>query len=266
MTSAPRLARALECPACGAEIFAASVVESQQIASCRNCQKVIDLAQPRGKATAAAEPAPPAAALATAPSLTPASPAPRQRVPLPAGMSADEAPGRLTLTWKPSLERLRVAGMAVPSGAIVLAMLATKGRLTDPATLGFLAALGLFGAYALAAALVNRVRIIAAHKAIKVSVGPLPWPGSRATRRGEVQQLFVEAHQEPDRDGRAVVRSYILSAVLGPDGHRVQLVRHLDSPEQALWLEQTLERALGVRHTKVGGELDTEAPPPSLRA
>lgn len=265
MSGAARIARALECPACGAEIDRASVIESQQIASCRKCQKVIDLALPRGSgalaAPALASPAPPLAA----PEPAPASRAHRQRVPLPRGMSGEEAPGRLTLIWDPSAGRVKQLAAAVPGMLFAVAYVLINSRIGEAYAQGVLGAMGVIAAYAIAAALVNRVRIVAADKALQVSVGPLPWPGNRATRRGEVLQLFAEVDQEPDRNGDAVARRYVLSAVLGPEGRRVQLVKDLETPEQALWLEDALERALGLRHTPVGGEL-TPAPAPPAAA
>lgn len=151
-------------------------------------------------------------------------------MPLPKGMSGEEAPGRLTLIWDPSAGRVKQLAATVPGMLFAVAYVLIKSRFGEAYTQGVLGAMGIIAAYAIAAALVNRVRIVAADKALQVSVGPLPWPGNRATRKGEVLQLFAEVDQEPDRNGDAVARRAELPH---PERTREKTRKKLSFPQAA---------------------------------
>lgn len=90
--------------------------------------------------------------------------------------------------------------------------------------------------------------------ALTVRHGPLPWPGAATLDAGAIAQLFVTATRRVDRDGDART-SYALAA-LTKDGARVPVLRTVGLPlEDALFLEQELERHLGLRDVPVAGEV-----------
>src|SRR5690349_15283381 len=86
------IALSLRCPECGAELPARGLNESQQIASCGRCGKVIDLAQPRRPALVVVPPEP---HREQAPE--------RPRVERPPHMTVVEEHGSLTMVWRPAL-------------------------------------------------------------------------------------------------------------------------------------------------------------------
>lgn len=263
MSSGLPMAQALRCSGCDAEVEPRGVNVAVGIASCQRCGKVMDLAAPRGPqvgAPAPAAPAPkpePAPVALAAPRPRAEPPALRSRVPMPEGVTAEEGPGGLEVTYRSSLgARLTTVGGL----GLVGAYLGVRGYLDGAlASVGFQLAAAVFllvAGYAAAGYLVNRVRVRAKGRALDVEVGPLPWPGSLRVPRGEVRQLFAEARPIPNRDGTLRACSFVLSAVVGPESRRVELVTGLESKQQALWLEQVLERALGIHPARVGGEID----------
>lgn len=104
--------------------------------------------------------------------------------------------------------------------------------------------------YALAAALLNRVRIRVRNKQLRITEFPVPMPARRLPR-GEVTQLFCEKQDSPEK-GEV---SWTVSALVGPDRRRVRLIENLRSVDHALAVEQALERALGIIDAQVGGEV-----------
>jgi hypothetical protein len=91
-----------------------------------------------------------------------------------------------------------------------------------------------------------------ASQQLSVTHGPLPWPGNLTLPRASLQQLFCEEQVRNGKNG--VSYSYNVVAVL-QDKSRVKLVTGLDAPEQALFIEQKLERQLGIADRSVAGEM-----------
>jgi hypothetical protein len=184
------LALALQCPECCAELAARGLNESQQIACCTRCGKVLDLAQPRRPALAVVPPPAP-----------PRQPPVRRRVEQPQHMDLSEGHGEVTVTWR---------------------------------------------------RLLNRVRVLVTRDALEIR----SWFRAKRFSRSDVHHLFVESRQVPNKDGEAESESFVLSALVGPELRRVELVKDLGERDEALWLEEALEHALRIHHAPVGGELD----------
>lgn len=251
--TAARLAHLLRCPACEAELDERGLNVRLELASCRRCGKVVDLALPRREPALFAR-----AADAPAPASPPRPvPAIEPRGELPDGFAAHEASRQLTITWwRPVEEQLSAlfnATLVAAFGLYVLFGSGLDASLAGPAL--FLAAVGGW-AWSAGAALFNRVSLVVGPRTLEVAPGPLPWPGRRRLARHQVRQLFVELEQEPNKHGAAVRRRYALSAVVGDEARRVRLLSGLPSAEAARWLEASLERALGLAPTPVGGELE----------
>jgi hypothetical protein len=255
-----RVAHVLRCPDCATELLPRGRYEALQIASCGGCGKVVDLALPRCESSLVASVAP---VRPLAPP-TPSAPRPaRRRVALPAEMKVEEAAGEVKVTWLRDQAQRLTPVVNTTLGALYGLYVVLDAIGTTPFGLGLLAVIGGGWAYVAAASIFNRVRVRASHGALDVEVGPLPWFGARRLAAGEVRQVFTEVRQVPDKNGRAAGRRYVVSAVVGRERRRVELVQDLTDPEQARWLEETLERALLLPDVPVGGEL--EAPPPLRR-
>jgi hypothetical protein len=101
--------------------------------------------------------------------------------------------------------------------------------------------------------LVNSTTITVSDDTIDVRHGPLPSPlfTSRRLRVADVEQLFAAPFGSLFEVG-AVLR----------DKSRVVLVRPLVTQEQALFVEQQIERRLALTDVEVAGELGSELPLP----
>ncbi len=113
------------------------------------------------------------------------------------------------------------------------------------------AAVGLFLLYTTLAGLVNTTTVQVGATALTIAHGPLPYPGKQLAA-GDIRQLYCRQKISQGRNSRSV--SYELHAVTG-DGKHAKLVTGLDEPEQALFLEQEIERYLRIKDQPVRGEL-----------
>ncbi len=97
--------------------------------------------------------------------------------------------------------------------------------------------------YATAAMFVNRTRILVSGGRLKVDHGPLPWPGNRDLPTASLQQLYAVEHVQRTRGGTTTTYS-VRARVAG--GRSVKLATGLAEPDQALYIEQQIERHLGI--------------------
>jgi hypothetical protein len=95
---------------------------------------------------------------------------------------------------------------------------------------------------------VNRTRITVEGGQLSVHHGPLPWPGNQAIAIESLRQLFCE-----EIVGSKGARSYRLSALLRT-GEKNRLLSGLKEPDTALYLEELLEKRLGITDERVAGE------------
>jgi hypothetical protein len=99
---------------------------------------------------------------------------------------------------------------------------------------------------------VNRTRVAVASRVITISHGPLPWRGNRTVPGSDVQQLYREEVVSRTKNGTRT--SYQLSAIR-KDNSKVKLLAGLAGADLALFLEQEIEQALGIRDQPVSGEM-----------
>lgn len=113
-------------------------------------------------------------------------------------------------------------------------------------------AVGVGITYAVLAGFLNRTKIRLNPAELEVKHYPVPWPGNRVLQRQELDQLFCEEKLGANKN--TVTYSYDLLALMR-DGRRIKLVSSMDTPEQALFLEQKIERHLGIADRPVAGEM-----------
>lgn len=113
-------------------------------------------------------------------------------------------------------------------------------------------AVGAGVSYLTAALFVNRTTIRVGAQQITVRHHPLPWPGEKELPRRELQQLFCKEKVNSGKNG--VTYSYDVVALLAGE-KRSDLVTGLDEPNQALFIEQRIERQLGIIDKPVKGEM-----------
>ncbi len=180
----------------------------------------------------------------------------RPPVPLPAKLDVVREAGELRMThrwFSPRFIGMAVFavfwngfmlfwhGMALASGAWTMSLF---GLLHTAVGIGV-------GYYTLAGFL-NRTTVRAERDHLQIRHAPLPWLGELDARGSELEQLY--AKQVVSRNDNNTTITYELHAVLRTGRDRA-LVKGLDKPELALYLEQELERYLGIRDRPVAGEL-----------
>ncbi len=105
--------------------------------------------------------------------------------------------------------------------------------------------------YLILAMFVNRTQVFAGKGEVRVSHGPLPLLGARSARFSlpELGQLYAVK-----QGGLYSVKANLT------DGRNVSLVSPLVTAEQALFVEQQIEQALGILDFEVPGELASSLP------
>ncbi len=113
-------------------------------------------------------------------------------------------------------------------------------------------AVGLFLTYWLLCLFFNRTTIQVNEQELSIRHHPLPWPGSRALNPVDIDQLFCKERVSRSKNGTS--RSYQLHARVR-DGKKHKLLDNLDDQDHALFLEQRLEKLLGIQDRRVAGEM-----------
>lgn len=112
-------------------------------------------------------------------------------------------------------------------------------------------AVGLYVTYTTLAGFLNRTNLELTQKELAVWFTPLPWPGEKTIPTAEIQQFFCR--EKIVHAKNSVRHSYTLSAITRA-GLQVELLRDLDSPDLALFLEQQLEEWMNIEDRPVKGE------------
>jgi hypothetical protein len=246
------LVMSLACPHCHTSIHERNVDRTRDIATCQACGWLVDL-----RARPPVEPENSAAGSA----------APRQRpaVPLPPGIAIAEESSQefgyrgtassaivLTRRWLRKKHFVMLAGVLAASAGV--AYLWINADIGAPLIVGSL--MLLFWSYALVTMFVNSTTVRAGgglEGRIDVRHGPLPYLGwrNRSIAAAEVRQLYVAKYG----------LFFSVEAMLA-DGTTIPLVRPLVTADQALFVEQQLERVLGLADYPVVGEIDHPTPIP----
>jgi hypothetical protein len=193
-----------------------------------------------------------------------AKPLPPPRIPLdrpPRIRVADD--GRATrwtrVWWSPAAFVLLV--FALFWNALVVVVFAAFQRSSAPLLFRMFPLIhlgvGLFLFYLSIAALLNRTVLeVDADRTLSVRHGPLPWPGRVTLDSGDVTQVYVVENVRTGERSRGTVTEL---RAIRRGGTRVKLLGLSGlTTEEALYLEQELERRLGLRDVPVLGEVARE--------
>ena len=254
----------LSCSYCQATLPPAAVDREREIASCPACGRLNDVRSQLRAPAPVAHTAHAAhtvhAAYAVHAAQAPPQPRARPPVQLPPGMSMSfegggffglEAPGspvtirRRWLRGKHWILLLICAGFSAG-----LASLWQSQGVTGWTVVGTLFVLS--WDYNVMTAFVNSTVIRADAAGVGVKHGPLPslFGLGRRVAREQVKQLFAAKF-----GSLFAVKAQLV------DGNEIDLVRPLVSAEQALFVEQQLEKSLGITDFAVDGELGSASPP-----
>jgi len=113
-------------------------------------------------------------------------------------------------------------------------------------------AVGIGLAYRALAGWVNTTRIAVDQGRLSVRHGPLPWLGNKDLDGSNLKQLYSKEKISQGRNSTTI--TYEVHA-LTANGRNEKLVSGLDSSEQALYIEQEIERYFRIEDTPVRGQI-----------
>ncbi|MBI5624469.1 MAG: hypothetical protein HY924_11885 [Elusimicrobia bacterium] len=234
----------LSCPRCGQEVAAEDINIQSAVAKCGRCAEVFGFAdQVAGARDASDIPA-------------------KSPVDMPKGVSVERDAVSMTIvrSWfHPVLFFLILFCVAWDSFLVFWYTAALGGR--GPSGGGRLimmifpvghVAVGLGLTYYVLCGFLNKTRIRVSRSELTVRHAPLPWRGEKTLSSHEVDQLFCEEKVTRGKNGPST--SYHVGAVMR-DGKRLDLLAGLQSSEQARFIEQEVERCLGIKDRPVSGEM-----------
>jgi hypothetical protein len=102
------------------------------------------------------------------------------------------------------------------------------------------------------ASLMNRTRISVESGLLRIRHGPLPWLGNLDLDTSTLEQLFCKEKTHRNKNGTSY--TYEVWAVLR-DGKSRKILSTSMEQDQAMFIEQKLEQALGIKDRHVAGEL-----------
>jgi hypothetical protein len=113
-------------------------------------------------------------------------------------------------------------------------------------------AVGIGLAYYTLAGLLNRTTVRVEQGLLEIHHHPLPWFGNKRLQATDIEQIYCRERIHHGRHG--VSRTYEVHAMMR-DAVKEKLLSRLNEPEQVLYIEQELERFLGIRDGPVRGEI-----------
>ncbi len=113
-------------------------------------------------------------------------------------------------------------------------------------------ALGVGVSYFALAGWLNHTSILVSPDELRIRHAPLPWFGGQTLQSPSLQQLYSKEVVSYSRNGRTV--HYDLRAITH-DGRNIKLLSGLESSQQALYIEQQVEKYLCIRNENVAGEI-----------
>jgi len=112
--------------------------------------------------------------------------------------------------------------------------------------------IGIWLTYTALAGYVNKTFVYVNYEKISVRHRPLPYWGQKTIQAMDVKQLYSKEKISRSSKSRSV--TYEVHAVTR-SGRNLKLVPYLESAEQALFVEQQIERYLGIKDKPVRGEI-----------
>jgi hypothetical protein len=228
----------LKCPACGSALAAKDLDPDRGLAKCAHCGALMALAPPAsGSGGFRARP----------------------DIPLPPALRMTEVADGLEIRrrWFTPAVLFLVFFCVVWDGFLLFwygIALTTRAPLIMSLFPLLHVAVGVVLTYSTVATLFNTTRIRLTWKDLSIVHGPLPWPGNRTIPRPEIDQLYCRRLTSRSSDSGPTSR-YELWMTTKEGQARKLLGAGLDE-QQALFVEQRVERALGIADRTVAGEIE----------
>ena len=222
----------LKCRNCGATLGAESISTQLSVARCGHCDCVFALAVPQPAAAAPARPL--------------------REVSLPDRIDLEQTPEglRMHVHWARG-----GALILLGFGIFWLVLNLTLFRQFDddfgpPLIVRLIfPAVGVGMIYAGLAGLVNTSEIVIGNREIRVSHGPLPIKMGKRLAVDDIDQIYCRQHTRHSENSTTV--TYAVHVATRRSG-RVKLIDGLNDVNHALYIEQEIERRLGIADSPVG--------------
>lgn len=103
---------------------------------------------------------------------------------------------------------------------------------------------------------INRTYIYIGQGKLGVRHGPLPWPGNLGIETSDLKQLYAKANTSAFYQSfqLSILPAYEVRAVT-KSGRNVRVVSGLATQEQAIFIEQKVDKYLGIEDMRVPGEI-----------
>ncbi|GAA5481540.1 hypothetical protein [Haloferula sargassicola] len=221
----------LKCSNCGSVLDPADISPQIAAARCRHCHSLFAL---------------PA---------TTSQPIPRGQVEMPARFTMDEEGGQLVLRrrWFDPSAWFLVFFAIVWNGFLVVwhTIALSQGMWFMSAFALIHTAIGIGILYFLAATFFNTTTLRAGNGELEVIHSPVPWKGNQRLDAQRLEQLFCRQTVKHGKNGAST--TYEVEAIF--DGnHRRTLLKGLKQADQAIFIEQQIEKHLHITDRRVEGD------------
>jgi hypothetical protein len=222
----------LRCKGCGASLDVDAEARKTGYARCGYCSSLVDVDQAAGTASGR----------------------PRLELPLPEKFTLTDDGGRLTIRrrWFTAVAFFLVFFCIFWDGFMVVWFgIAFREGVYLMAAFGTLhGAVGVGLTYFTICLFVNHTTIEVTPQELRIRHAPLPWPGAGVHAADRIRQLFCVEKVSQGKNGTS--RTYEVHAIFD-DERRQKILSGLFEPEHAIFLEQSIERFLGIRDRPVTG-------------
>jgi hypothetical protein len=228
----------LKCPACGSTLAAKDLDPDRGLAKCAHCGALMSIAAPVAGAGGFRA---------------------RPEVPLPPALQTTELPDGFEIRrrwFTPAV--LFLVFFCVMWDGFLLFWYGIAFRTGAPLIMSLFpllhVAVGVGLTYSTVATILNTTRVRLTWNALTISHAPVPWPGNRIIGREQIGQLYCRRHVSRNKEGGSTSQYEVwMSDTKGKS--RKLLGAGLDE-QQALFLEQRIERALGIADRPMAGEIE----------
>jgi hypothetical protein len=114
-------------------------------------------------------------------------------------------------------------------------------------------AVGIGISYYVIAGWLNRTRVLVGNGRVTVRHSPMPWFGNADIEASSLKQLYTQERIRRSRNGPGYT-TYEVRAVT-QNGRNTKLIGGLETSEQAMSIEQEVEKRLSIRDVPVAGEM-----------
>jgi hypothetical protein len=238
----------LTCEVCDTPLRPEDVRLDIAVAKCRACNAVYDLSgrKARGASVAGAE----------------KRRLVRAKAPLPPRFKVEDSDGATRIQWRWfSAAHIFMLFFCIIWDGFLLVWYGIAFATDSPLIMKLFpiihVAVGVGLTYSTLAGFVNRTRIEVSRNALTIRHGPLPWTGNQTLPGRQLTQLYGEESAKTNKGNTTY--SYSLLA-LDREGRKIKLLSGLTDKDQVLYLEQALERRLGIEDAPVDGEIAARTP------